>query len=106
MAKALDKVLRHEMFHLIVESQSRASTPLWFREGLVLWLNHDASVRPVARLSDDRIERMLRSPASRQELREAYGAAEARVAMLAAQYGKPMLLGWLVNGLPTDLGRR
>ena len=37
-AGTLESTLRHELLHMLVESHAKAGTPLWFREGLVLYL--------------------------------------------------------------------
>ena len=34
----LERTIRHELFHVWVESQRTASLPMWFREGLVEYL--------------------------------------------------------------------
>ena len=36
----LESTLRHELLHLLVEEKARAGTPVWFREGLVLYLSN------------------------------------------------------------------
>ena len=46
---------------------------------------------------------MLRSPANQSELRAAYAAAEARVAMLVQKNGRAAVIGWLSGGLPAEL---
>ena len=35
---ALESTVRHEMLHVVVESQAAAGLPLWFREGFVEYL--------------------------------------------------------------------
>jgi hypothetical protein len=52
------------------------------------------------------LEKSLRSPQSEQELRRAYAQAEAKVAMLAQQRGKEVLIDWIQNGLPPELSAR
>jgi stage II sporulation protein D len=39
---ALDSTIRHELFHVAVESHAAPGLPLWFREGLVRFLNGQA----------------------------------------------------------------
>jgi stage II sporulation protein D len=101
--RSLASVLRHEFLHLLVESRARTGTPLWLREGLVLWLNGDRMELPATRMSDAVIERELEAPASQQQLRGAYAAAEQRVALLAHRYGESAVIGWLSSGLPPAL---
>jgi stage II sporulation protein D len=102
----LDSVLRHEFLHLLIEMRARADTPLWLREGLVLWLNGNVPKSQYRFLTGERIDRMLRSPANQSELRAAYAAAEARVAMLVQKNGRAVVIGWLSGGLPAELRRR
>ena len=101
-AGTLDDTLRHELMHMLLESYARSGTPVWFREGLTLFLTSpaepaDSSATSVSVLS---LERSLRHPASEDELRRAYAAAQARVAALVRDYGKTTLIEWLQNGLP------
>jgi len=105
-ARMLDSVVRHEFLHLLVETHARADTPLWLREGLVLWLNESVSKSQHTFLTGEQIDRMLRSPANQSELRAAYAAAEARVAMLARKNGRAAVIGWLTGGLPAELHGR
>ena len=104
--RSLASVLRHEFLHLLVESRARGGTPLWLREGLVLWLNGDRTALTSARMSDAEIERELEAPASQQQLRGAYGAAEQRVANLTHRYGESTVIGWLSSGLPSAFAAR
>jgi stage II sporulation protein D len=106
----LESTIHHELLHMLIESYARPGTPLWFREGLVLYLTQTgAAVQnevthkqpPV----DDvpALEKSLHAPQSEDELRRAYAEARARVAQLAQQYGKAALFSWLQNGLPPAL---
>jgi stage II sporulation protein D (peptidoglycan lytic transglycosylase) len=99
----LESTLRHELLHMLVEAHAKAGTPLWFREGLVLYLSRPGS----APKSGDRFEsvdalnKALHNPASEQEMRQAYAEAEARVSRLVTQQGRAQVVGWLQNGLPS-----
>ncbi len=99
----LDATLRHELLHVLLEAHAKQGLPLWFREGVVLWLaepNHPShSVVP-----PEQIERRLNRPASEQELRHGYAASRARVAQLVKRFGKDAVLGWVQHGLPSDSG--
>jgi stage II sporulation protein D len=75
--------LRHEIYHVAIEGNARASLPLWFREGLALALTGGAQ-------SGD----------------ASYAAARARVDGCIAHYGKAAVLGWLSTGLPDDVIRQ
>jgi stage II sporulation protein D len=101
--RSLPSVARHELLHILVESKAREATPLWLREGLVLWLNQDHGPAPSTAPPPSEIERELRSPANERELRRGYAAAEARVAMLIHRYGRPAVINWLSAGLPAEL---
>jgi stage II sporulation protein D len=101
----LESTIRHELLHMLIDSYALPGTPLWFREGLVLYLTApNASSRPGENVDDLKgLEKSLRAPASEEELRHAYAGARARVAQLARQHGKEALLGWVQNGLPANL---
>jgi stage II sporulation protein D len=98
----LDSTLQHELLHMLVESHAKAGTPRWFREGLVLYLSQSGggSRSTDGALSGDALNKMLHSPASEQEMRQAYAEAQARVAKLARDHGTAALVEWLQNGLP------
>jgi stage II sporulation protein D len=101
----LESTIRHELLHMLIDSYALPGTPLWFREGLALYLTAPNAASPPSDTVEDlkSLEKTLRAPASEAELRRAYADAGARVAQLARQHGKDALLGWVQNGLPTDL---
>jgi hypothetical protein len=90
---------------MLIDSYALPGTPLWFREGLVLYLTApNASSKQRDSVDDLKgLEKSLRAPASEEELRRAYAGARARVAQLAQQHGKAALLDWVQNGLPAEL---
>lgn len=97
---ALDSTLRHEFTHLLVESRAHAATPLWFREGLVLYLAETGrNVEPV-QMKEAEIEAALEHPEDRQSLERAYAAARTRVAQMVQQNGRETVLQRLSSGLP------
>jgi stage II sporulation protein D len=100
----VESTLRHEIFHVLVEAKARASTPLWFREGIVLFLSNSgaAGTAPVA-MTDEQVEAVLRQPRNRDEAQRAYAAAHSRVAGLVQERGKETVLGWLSGGIPSDV---
>jgi stage II sporulation protein D len=100
----LESTLRHEFIHLLVEARAHAGTPLWFREGLVLYYADDKPFAPVV-MTEAEIEAALGSAASQGSLERAYAAARTRVARMVEQYGKEAVLGWLVSGLPAAQAR-
>jgi stage II sporulation protein D (peptidoglycan lytic transglycosylase) len=103
-AGTLESTLHHELLHMLIESYARPGTPLWFREGLALYLTQPESAKQPGNSRDIAVlNRALRAPASEAELRAAYAEAYARIAELAHQHGKEALLDWLQNGLPPEL---
>jgi stage II sporulation protein D (peptidoglycan lytic transglycosylase) len=90
----LDSTLRHEMLHVFIESRAVPGLPLWFREGLVEYLNggvaagHEGSDDGIADRGDE------------AQARAANRAAAARVANLVARNGLTAVLGWVSSGLP------
>ena len=101
-AGTLERTLRHELLHMLVESHAKPGTPLWFREGLVLYLSQsgDAPKRTDRFESINALNKALRAPASEQEMRQAYTDAQARVSRLVTQEGRVEVIRWLQNGLP------
>ena len=103
-AGTLDSTVHHELLHMLIDSYSRPGTPLWLREGLVLYLSAPKGANSQADSVEDiaSLEKSLRSPQSEAELRKAYADAQARVAQLAQQHGKETLLDWVQNGVPPE----
>jgi stage II sporulation protein D (peptidoglycan lytic transglycosylase) len=101
-AGTLESTLRHEFLHMLVESHAIAGTPLWFREGLVLYLAQRPALAPTNGTFENvtALEKALRNPASEQQMREAYAEAQARVAHLVAQHRRETVIGWLQDGMP------
>jgi len=102
-AGTLESTIHHELLHMLIESYARPGTPLWFREGLVLYLAGPKPATMAGGRFDDiaALEKALRAPASEEQLRAAYAEAQQRVAQLAQQHGKETLLDWVQNGMPT-----
>ncbi len=103
-AGTLESTLHHELLHMLVESHAKRGTPLWFREGLVLYLSRpDGTPKATASFASvDALNKALHSPASEQEMRQAYADAQARVAKLVAQHGRETVLSWLQEGVPAQ----
>ena len=100
----VESTLRHEFFHLLVEWHATTNTPLWFREGIVLYLSSPNAAPPkVSAMTDEQIEADLLHPASRDGQEKAYAAAQNRVALLVQLSGKEAVLGWLSGGIPADV---
>lgn len=102
----VESTLRHELYHLLVEARAFKDTPLWFREGLVLYFSNPSVAEAVTLpLSIDRIEEILKRGGSRENTEMAYASAQRIVTGLMQRYGKQAVLGWLSAGLPTEVTR-
>jgi stage II sporulation protein D len=99
----LQTTLAHELAHVLIESKASRDLPLWFREGLVLWLTEPSGELVRAALDLGAIERSLTRPASEAELRQAYHDARSAVGRLVQQHGRDAVLAWLQKGLPGTL---
>jgi stage II sporulation protein D len=100
----VESTLRHEFFHLLVESRAKTGTPLWFREGIVLYLSNPDEVPANAHtMGDQQMEATLLHPASRDDQQAAYDAAQRRVALLVQLHGKQTVLDWISAGIPADV---
>jgi stage II sporulation protein D len=105
-AGTLESTLRHEFLHMLIESYAKPGVPVWFREGLVLYLsepNGAAQAQPPSGknfATTAELESAMRNPANEQQLREAYKEARARVVQLAKQNGRAVLMDWVQHGLP------
>ena len=87
---------------MLVESHAKPGIPLWFREGLVLYLaqSKTAGSESATFGDDNALNKTLHNPASEQEMRQAYAEAQARVTKMAREHGIEVLVGWLQNGMP------
>jgi len=92
---ALDSTIHHELLHVFVEARAAAGIPVWFREGLVGYLEGAARTASI-----DAPESDLRQREDATRARRAYAAAARKVADLVRQYGAPAVMGWLKTGLP------
>jgi stage II sporulation protein D len=93
----LERTLRHELLHVAIESQARPGLPVWFHEGLALYL--EGGVRGVAAIPKDA---ELRSTDARTA-RQAYVQAGRAVAGLVSRYGREAVLDWVKRGLPPEV---
>jgi len=92
---ALDSTLHHELLHVFVEARAASGIPVWFREGLVGYLEHPVNMGASAVPESD-----LRQTDDASRARRAYIAAAQKVAALIQRYGVPTVLSWLNTGLP------
>jgi stage II sporulation protein D len=100
-AGTLESTVHHELLHMLVEEHAKPGTPLWFREGLVLYLTQP-NAHPNGMKLDTLpvLEKALRSPANEQEMRQAYAEAQARVLQLVVEHRPETLIRWLQEGMP------
>ena len=101
----LKPTLRHEFLHQLIESHARNGLPVWFREGLVLYLAGDRS-KSAESFSRAKLEQMITYPADREQMQLAYNAACREVASLVGQHGKATVMSWLASGFPAGLAGR
>jgi stage II sporulation protein D len=94
--------LRHELLHVLVEAHATARLPVWFREGLVEYLEDPGAARAAGKPPAD-VD--LRQTGDAQRARRAYAAAAGSVAALVDRYGETAVLSWLTAGLPGEVGR-
>jgi stage II sporulation protein D len=95
----LGSTLRHELLHAAVERQAAPDLPVWFREGLVEYLDWEKSGPSGAAVAD----RDLEQRQDRARAQAGYRAADARVAALVERYGETAVLDWLRRGLPAEV---
>jgi stage II sporulation protein D len=95
---ALDSTIHHELLHVFVEAQAAPGIPVWFREGLVGYLEH-----PVRTAAPDVPAADLRQTEDAARARRAYTAAAQRVAALVQRHGTAAVLAWLKSGLPASI---
>ena len=97
----LEPTLRQELYHLLVETRASRGMPLWFREGLTLYLaNPSVTETTPSPMGFERVEQVLQHGDTRENMERAYASARGMVAALVRQNGKQAVLGWLTNGLP------
>ncbi|MGO9254702.1 MAG: SpoIID/LytB domain-containing protein [Bryobacteraceae bacterium] len=95
---ALDSTLHHELLHVLIEAHAAPGLPVWFREGLVEYLDRPApAASGAARVPSDAD---LQQTADAARARQAYRDAAGAVAALAQRYGEATLFDWLRTGLP------
>src|ERR1039458_3256020 len=97
---AREPTVRHELLHVFVEAQAAAGLPVWFREGVVEYLDRPAGAGSGAVADAD-----LRQREDAGLARQAYAAAARRVAGLVQRYGRATVLGWLRGGLPREVAK-
>jgi stage II sporulation protein D len=102
----LESTLQHELFHLLIEARASANTPLWFREGLVLYLsNSELPTTTYAPMNVEQVEHILKRGDTQENTRLAYASAHRIISDLIAQHGKQEVLSWLSSGPPAGITR-
>ncbi len=106
-AGTLESTLRHELLHMLIEAHAKPGTPVWYREGLVLYLSEPnaAAQAKTTFASVSELEKAMESPTSEEQLRKAYAEAHARVSQMAQKYGRQKLVVWVQQGLPSEISR-
>jgi len=102
LREKLAAVVRHEFLHMLVEDNAEPHTPLWFREGLVVYWGEDSDPAASVTMSGKDIDQAISSRHSETEMREAYAQAAALVREIELQKGHSVLIDWLRGGLPQD----
>jgi stage II sporulation protein D len=96
----LESTLKHELLHVLVESQAKADLPLWFREGIVEYLTGASTAAGPAQIPSDAD---LRQTSDASRARKAYQEATHMVAELAHHYGETVVLDWVKRGVPAEV---
>jgi stage II sporulation protein D len=100
---ALDRVLRHELIHVLMEAQAAPNLPVWFREGLAEYLDPSNRAAGAASFPADSALRQTGDPG---EARRAYAGALAAVTRLVERYGEATVLGWVEKRGQTPFSSR
>ena len=101
----LDKTLRHEFLHALVEGQAGTNAPLWLREGLVeVWAADTSREATPPPLSCNAVDAALADSSSEEESARAHHAAAWYAARLLQRYGRQQTLEWLRSGIPAGVG--
>ena len=102
----LESTLQHELFHVLIEARASANTPLWFREGLVLYLSDsELPTSAYVPMTIEQIDQILKHGDTQEDTRLAYASAYRIISDLIAQHGKEEVLSWLSSGLPAGITR-
>jgi stage II sporulation protein D len=96
----LETTLRHELIHVLIESDSNADLPIWFREGLAAYFTGSVQAGISSSVVADTD---LFQTTDQTRARAANRNAAMRVADLVDRYGEETVLGWLRTDLPRDV---
>jgi stage II sporulation protein D len=99
----LERTLRHEMAHVVIEQNVGAILPIWFREGLALWIDGVRLPRPMSIPADGALNRAIQRPLSAEERRQSYSVAHGLVSECIRRYGKAAVFDWVKRGFPPEL---
>lgn len=95
----VERTLRHELLHIMVEERAAPGIPLWFREGLVAYLA-SRSTQGTGHAPEDAA---IRQTTDAARARQANHDARRRIAELVQRHGEPAVLEWLKRGLPPEV---
>lgn len=98
---ALEQVLRHELLHVVVETRARPGLPVWFREGLVGFLDTPGHTARSGAAGSGNTGIQQTQDAARA--RDAYREATRTVTALVGRYGEDTVYSWLRLGLPPEV---
>lgn len=98
-----ESVVRHEFLHMLVEDNAASNTPLWFREGLVVYVGGDPPAANEVTMTGKQLDEAITSRNAEAEMRQAYAQAAALVRDMERNYGRAQLLAWLRSGLPDNI---
>lgn len=102
VAPLMERTLRHELLHVMIEDRTTRPLPIWFREGLVACLENRSGRGGGDRAPNDAD---IRQTADAAKARQGYDDARKRVAALIARYGESTVLDWLTRGLPAEVAK-
>ncbi|HKD61341.1 MAG TPA: SpoIID/LytB domain-containing protein [Terracidiphilus sp.] len=110
--RLLERTMRHEFLHALVERETGPRAPLWLREGLVEFWSEGSKTGDgnTPLLPINTVERTLGRARYASESERAHSAAAQYVAILLNRYGKQQVAAWLRSGIPdavtASLGKR
>ena len=98
-----EHTLRHELLHVLIETEATDRAPLWLREGLADALSVEAYTVASADDSGAELDGMLSHANSLGAATVAHIVAGARVHWLIEHYGFATVRGWLKSGVPASV---
>lgn len=96
----LSPTLRHEYAHVIIKAVSQKEIPLWLAEGFSIYLSGEGErwrppvdheiheIHEMAKVSEQKLNDILRNPAARDQMQAAYYLAYQRVKKIISKQGE------------------